>query len=57
MLMTGLAPEVYENMKKQTPLGYVRGTGRDGRPGDLPGLRPRVRYIHRGSTINASGGS
>ena len=23
MLMTGLSPEVYENMKKQTPLGYV----------------------------------
>ncbi len=23
MLMTGLAPEVYEAMKKQTPLGYV----------------------------------
>ena len=23
MLMTGLPPEVYESMKKQTPLGYV----------------------------------
>jgi NAD(P)-dependent dehydrogenase (short-subunit alcohol dehydrogenase family) len=54
MLMTGLAPEVYENMKKQTPLGYVA------EPEDLAGpvvflASDHARYI-TGSTLNVSGG-
>jgi NAD(P)-dependent dehydrogenase (short-subunit alcohol dehydrogenase family) len=54
MLMTGLAPEVYETMKKQTPLGYVA------EPEDMAGpvvflASDHARYI-TGATINASGG-
>ena len=54
MLMTGLAPEVYENMKKQTPLGYVA------EPVEMAGpviflASDHAKYI-TGSTINASGG-
>jgi NAD(P)-dependent dehydrogenase (short-subunit alcohol dehydrogenase family) len=54
MLMTGLAPEVYENMKKQTPLGYVA------EPAEMAGpvvflASDHAKYI-TGSTINASGG-
>ena len=54
MLMTGLAPEVYENMKKQTPLGYVA------EPDEMAGpvvflASDHAKYI-TGSTINASGG-
>jgi NAD(P)-dependent dehydrogenase (short-subunit alcohol dehydrogenase family) len=54
MLMTGLSPEVYENMKKQTPLGYVA------EPEEMAGpvvflASDHAKYI-TGSTINASGG-
>lgn len=54
MLMTGLAPEVYENMKKQTPLGYVA------EPEELAGpvvflASDHAKYI-TGSTLNVSGG-
>jgi NAD(P)-dependent dehydrogenase (short-subunit alcohol dehydrogenase family) len=54
MLMTGLSPEVYENMKRQTPLGYVA------EPEEMAGpvvflASDHARYI-TGSTINASGG-
>lgn len=54
MLMTGLAPEIYEAMKKQTPLGYVA------EPEEMAGpvvflASDHARYI-TGSTINASGG-
>jgi NAD(P)-dependent dehydrogenase (short-subunit alcohol dehydrogenase family) len=54
MLMTGLAPEVYESMKKQTPLGYVA------EPEEVAGpvvflASDHARYI-TGSTINVSGG-
>ncbi len=54
MLMTGLAPEVYESMKKQTPLGYVA------EPEELAGpvvflASDHARYI-TGSTLNVSGG-
>jgi NAD(P)-dependent dehydrogenase (short-subunit alcohol dehydrogenase family) len=54
MLMTGLAPEVYEAMKKQTPLGYVA------EPEEIAGpvvflASEHAKYI-TGSTINASGG-
>jgi NAD(P)-dependent dehydrogenase (short-subunit alcohol dehydrogenase family) len=54
MLMTGLAPEVYESMKAQTPLGYVA------EPEDMAGpavflASDHARYI-TGATINASGG-
>ncbi|MFN8623309.1 MAG: SDR family NAD(P)-dependent oxidoreductase [Chloroflexota bacterium] len=54
MLMTGLSPEVYENMKKQTPLGYVA------EPAEMAGpvvflASDHAKYI-TGSTINASGG-
>ncbi len=54
MLMTGLAPEIYENMKKQTPLGYVA------EPVEMAGpviflASNHASYI-TGSTINASGG-
>ena len=54
MLMTGLAPEIYENMKKQTPLGYVA------EPTELAGpvvflASDHASYI-TGSTINVSGG-
>ncbi len=54
MLMTGLAPEVYETMKKQTPLGYVA------EPVEMAGpviflASDHASYI-TGSTINASGG-
>jgi NAD(P)-dependent dehydrogenase (short-subunit alcohol dehydrogenase family) len=54
MLLTGLAPEVYETMKKQTPLGYVA------EPEEMAGpvvflASDHARYI-TGSTINASGG-
>jgi NAD(P)-dependent dehydrogenase (short-subunit alcohol dehydrogenase family) len=54
MLMTGLAPEVYETMKKQTPLGYVA------EPEELAGpvvflASDHARYI-TGATINVSGG-
>ena len=54
MLMTGLAPEVYETMKKQTPLGYVA------EPEELAGpvvflASDHARYI-TGATLNVSGG-
>jgi NAD(P)-dependent dehydrogenase (short-subunit alcohol dehydrogenase family) len=54
MLMTGLAPEVYENMKKQTPLGYVA------EPEELAGpvvflASDHAKYI-TGATLNVSGG-
>ena len=54
MLMTGLAPEVYESMRKQTPLGYVA------EPEELAGpvvflASDHARYI-TGATINVSGG-
>ena len=54
MLMTGLAPEVYETMKNQTPLGYVA------EPVEMAGpviflASDHASYI-TGSTINASGG-
>jgi NAD(P)-dependent dehydrogenase (short-subunit alcohol dehydrogenase family) len=54
MLMTGLAPEVYESMKKQTPLGYVA------EPEELAGpvvflASEHAKYI-TGATINVSGG-
>ena len=54
MLMTGLSPEVYESMKKQTPLGYVA------EPEELAGpvvflASDHAKYI-TGSTLNVSGG-
>jgi NAD(P)-dependent dehydrogenase (short-subunit alcohol dehydrogenase family) len=54
MLMTGLAPEVYESMKAATPLGYVA------EPDDIAGptvflASDHARYI-TGSTLNLSGG-
>lgn len=54
MLMTGLAPEIYEAMKKQTPLGYVA------EPDELAGpvvflASDHARYI-TGATLNVSGG-
>lgn len=54
MLMTGLSPEVYESMKKQTPLGYVA------EPVEMAGpvvflASDHAKYI-TGATINASGG-
>lgn len=54
MLMTGLSPEVYESMKKQTPLGYVA------EPEEVAGpvvflASDHAKYI-TGSTINVSGG-
>ncbi len=54
MLMTGLAPEIYENMKKQTPLGYVA------EPEELAGpvvflASDHAKYI-TGATLNVSGG-
>ena len=39
--MTGLSPEVYENMKKQTPLGYVAEPEETGGTGRIPRLGPR----------------
>ena len=54
MLMTGLAPEVYETMKKETPLGYVA------EPEELAGpvvflASDHAKYI-TGATLNVSGG-
>jgi NAD(P)-dependent dehydrogenase (short-subunit alcohol dehydrogenase family) len=54
MLMTGLSPEVYETMKKQTPLGYVA------EPEEVAGpvvflASDHARYI-TGTTLNVSGG-
>jgi NAD(P)-dependent dehydrogenase (short-subunit alcohol dehydrogenase family) len=54
MLMTGLAPEVYETMKAQTPLGYVA------EPEEIAGpvvflASEHARYI-TGATLNVSGG-
>jgi len=54
MLLTGLSPEVYESMKKQTPLGYVA------EPEEVAGpvvflASDHAKYI-TGSTINVSGG-
>jgi len=54
MLMTGLAQEVYETMRLQTPLGYVA------EPDDLVGpvlflASDHARYI-TGATLNVSGG-
>lgn len=54
MLMTGLAPEVYESMKKQTPLGYVA------EPDELAGpvvflASDHAKYV-TGATLNVSGG-
>jgi NAD(P)-dependent dehydrogenase (short-subunit alcohol dehydrogenase family) len=54
MLMTGLAEEVYESMKRQTPLGYVA------EPDEVAGpvvflASDHASYI-TGATINVSGG-
>ncbi len=54
MLMDGLDPAIYEEMKRQTPLGYVA------EPEDLAGVvvflaSAHARYI-TGATINVSGG-
>jgi NAD(P)-dependent dehydrogenase (short-subunit alcohol dehydrogenase family) len=54
MLMTDLAPEIYERMKQQTPLGYVA------EPEELAGpvvflASDHARYI-TGATLNVSGG-
>ncbi len=54
MLLTGLSDEVYESMKKQTPLGYVA------EPEEVAGpvvflASTHAQYI-TGSTINVSGG-
>lgn len=54
MLMTGLAPETYESMKKQTPLGYVA------EPEELAGpvvflASDHAKYV-TGATLNVSGG-
>jgi NAD(P)-dependent dehydrogenase (short-subunit alcohol dehydrogenase family) len=54
MLMTGLSPEVFETMKKQTPLGYVA------EPEELAGpvvflASDHAKYI-TGATLNVSGG-
>ena len=54
MLMTGLSDEVYESMRKQTPLGYVA------EPEELAGpvvflASDHARYV-TGATINVSGG-
>ena len=54
MLMTGLAPEIYESMKAQTPLGYVA------EPEELAGpvvflASDHAKYI-TGATLNVSGG-
>lgn len=54
MLMTGLAPEIFESMKKQTPLGYVA------EPAELAGpvvflASDHAKYI-TGATLNVSGG-
>jgi NAD(P)-dependent dehydrogenase (short-subunit alcohol dehydrogenase family) len=54
MLMTGLAPEVFEAMKQQTPLGYVA------EPEELAGpvvflASDHAKYI-TGATLNVSGG-
>ena len=54
MLMTGLAPEIYERMKEQTPLGYVA------EPDEIAGpvvflASDHAKYI-TGSTLNVSGG-
>jgi NAD(P)-dependent dehydrogenase (short-subunit alcohol dehydrogenase family) len=54
MLMDGLDPEIYESMRRQTPLGYV------GEPEDVAGTvlflaSDHARYI-TGATINVSGG-
>ena len=54
MLMTGLSEEVYESMRKQTPLGYVA------EPEELAGpvvflASDHARYV-TGATLNVSGG-
>jgi NAD(P)-dependent dehydrogenase (short-subunit alcohol dehydrogenase family) len=54
MLMTGLAKEVYDNMTRQTPLGYVA------EPEELAGpvvflASDHASYI-TGATLNVSGG-
>ena len=54
MLMTGLAPELYDRMKAQTPLGYVA------EPEEIAGpvvflASDHARYI-TGATLNVSGG-
>ncbi|MBA2578905.1 MAG: SDR family oxidoreductase [Euzebyaceae bacterium] len=54
MLMTGLAPEIYERMREQTPLGYVAA------PEELAGTVVFLASQHAtyitGATINVSGG-
>lgn len=54
MLMTDLAPEVYESMRRQTPLGYVA------EPEEIAGtvvfLASRHAGYITGATINISGG-
>jgi NAD(P)-dependent dehydrogenase (short-subunit alcohol dehydrogenase family) len=54
MLMTDLAPEIYESMRRQTPLGYVA------EPEEIAGtvvfLASRHAGYITGATINISGG-
>jgi NAD(P)-dependent dehydrogenase (short-subunit alcohol dehydrogenase family) len=54
MLLTGLSEEVYESMKRQTPLGYVA------EPEEVAGPVVFLASTHAqsitGSTINVSGG-
>lgn len=54
MLMTGLAPEIYESMRRQTPLGYVA------EPEEIAGtvvfLASRHAGYITGAVINISGG-
>jgi len=54
MLMTDLAPEIYEGMRRQTPLGYVA------EPEEIAGtvvfLASRHAGYITGATINISGG-
>ena len=54
MLMTGLASEVYESMKRQTPLGYVAEP--EAMAGPVVFLASDHASYITGSTINASGG-
>ena len=55
MLMTGLAPEVYENDEEADAAGLRGGARGDGRPGRVPRVRPRpVHHRLRRSTCPAA---